>query len=201
MCTPTNTWTPVRALKRPSSHLRRPSSASFPMRTSTRRTTPTRSSLDDRWVQGPWGQQRPILRHRRLASSRCLRDVLEDVSPPERSRPGSLLHGPRPQLGRPTQIDGSELELLKDYDQHMFGGKRMTSSWPNPLQIIQQTVKLINNSVLGINDGKIYDEGLMSSWSAPKKKTNSVILSPAQPLQEPTSSTMILQQSRCIRFV
>lgn len=61
--------------------------------------------------------------------------------------------------------------------------------------------KLINNSVLGKTMEKFTTKGLMSSWFVPKRKTNSGILSPAQPLQEPTSSTMILQQSRCIRFV
>ena len=58
-------------------------------------------------MQDLGGLQRPVLPHRRPASGRCLRDVPEDVPPPVRSGPGSLLHGPRPQLGRPAQYDRS----------------------------------------------------------------------------------------------
>ena len=53
------------------------------------------------------GLEQPVLPHLCSASGRCLRDVPEDVPPPVRSGPGSLLHGPRPQLGRPAQEDRS----------------------------------------------------------------------------------------------
>ena len=57
------------------------------------------------WVQDPGGLQRPVLSHRRPASGRCLWDVPEDVPPPVRPRPRTLLHRPEPFMGRPTQKD------------------------------------------------------------------------------------------------
>ena len=44
---------------------------------------------------------------------------------PVRPRPRTPLHQPGPFMGRPTQKTGVELELLTDYDQHMFLDKGM----------------------------------------------------------------------------
>ena len=87
-----------------------------------RRTTPTRGRSGRPLVQDLGGPQRPVLPHRRPASGRCLRDVPEDVPPPVRSGPGSLLHSTRPQLGRPAQENRAR---AADYDQHLFIEKRM----------------------------------------------------------------------------
>ena len=83
---------------------------------------PCAEGLESLWVQDPGRIQRPVLPDRRVASGRCLRDVPEVVPPPVRPGPSSLLYQPGPFVGRLAQ---EELELLTDYDQHLFIDKGM----------------------------------------------------------------------------
>ena len=66
---------------------------------------PCAKGLGDLWVHLSARLQRPLLPDRHAPTDRCLWDVPEDVPPPVRSGPCSLLLQPGALLGRPAQED------------------------------------------------------------------------------------------------
>ena len=66
-----------------------------------------------------------MLSHRRPASGRCLGDVLEDVPPPVDLDPVHYYTSPGLSWDALLKKTGVELELLTDYDQHLFVEKGM----------------------------------------------------------------------------
>ena len=71
-------------------------------------------------MQDPGGLQRPVLPDRRAASGRCLRDVPEDVLRQYGLDPAHYYTSPGLSWDALLKKAGVELELLTDYDQHLF---------------------------------------------------------------------------------